>query len=225
MPSLSPSSLNLFKECPRCFWLQLREGVKRPDSIFPSLPSGMDRVLKAHFDSFRDKGELPPELSKLKGYALFDDPALLEVWRNNRKGITWTDSKGNVLRGAVDNLLKKGDKLVVLDYKTRGFPLKEDTAAHYQDQLNIYNFLLQKNGYKTEDYAYLLFYHPSRVLASGEVVFHTDLVKMEVDVDNAEKLFRKGLKALEGSIPDASKECGFCGWAVNYPGVVKEASR
>jgi xanthosine utilization system XapX-like protein len=59
----------------------------------------------------------------------------------------------------------KNDRLIVLDYKTRGFPLKEDTAAHYQDQLDIYNFLLRKNGYRTEDYGYLLFYLAAGVAA------------------------------------------------------------
>src|SRR3989338_5295800 len=58
----SPSNLSLLKECKRCFWLQFNKNIKRPQGIFPSLPSGMDKILKAHFDSYRDKGELPPEL-------------------------------------------------------------------------------------------------------------------------------------------------------------------
>ena len=62
---LSPSSLNLFLECPRCFWLYKVKGVGRPDGIFPSLPNGMDKILKEHFDRFMEKGELPPELKQL----------------------------------------------------------------------------------------------------------------------------------------------------------------
>ena len=211
----SPSSLSLLKECPRCFWLHFNKNIKRPDSIFPSLPSGMDRVLKAHFDSFIGKG-LPPELKSLKGkYTLFDDISLLEVWRNNFKGIQWVDAKGNTFRGAVDNLLLKSKKLIVLDYKTRGFPLKEDTAAHYQDQMNIYNFLLRKNERKTENYAYLLFYHPNKVDSDGDVLFNTDLVKMKINVKNAEKLFAEALKVLSEEIPESGEECGFCEWVRN----------
>ena len=104
----------------------------------------MDRILKAHFDSFRDKGLLPPELKDLNGEVkLFSNIELLNEWRSNFKGIQYKDKSGNLFRGAVDNLLQKGKKLIVLDYKTRGFPLKEDTAAHYQDQLDIYNYLLR----------------------------------------------------------------------------------
>ena len=62
----SPSSLSLLKDCPRCFWLRFNKKINRPDSIFPSLPSGMDKILKEHFDKFMKKGELPPELSELK---------------------------------------------------------------------------------------------------------------------------------------------------------------
>lgn len=209
----SPSSLSLLKECPKCFWLQFNKDIKRPSGIFPSLPSGMDRVLKEHFDSFIKKGELPPELKDCNDDCkLFDDEELLKIWRSNFKGIQWADDEGNILKGAVDNILQKGKKLIVLDYKTRGFPLKEDTAGHYQDQLDIYNFLLRKNGYETEDYAYLLFYHPNKVNANGDVVFNTDLVKMEISIKNAERIFKEAVETLEGEMPNCAEECEFCKW-------------
>ncbi|MEK6952713.1 MAG: PD-(D/E)XK nuclease family protein, partial [Nanoarchaeota archaeon] len=135
------------------------------------------------------KGILPPELrdnGETDGMILFDDEELLKIWRSNFEGIQWEDAKGNILRGAVDNILKKGKKLIVLDYKTRGYALKEDTHKHYQNQIDIYNFLLRKNGYITEDYAFLLFYHPKEVKETGEVIFNTDLKKMHVNVKNAE---------------------------------------
>ena len=208
----SPSSLNLLKECPRCFWLHFNRNIRRPNGIFPSLPSGMDRILKVHFDSFRDKNELPPELKKLKGIRLFSDIELLKTWRNNLKGIQYKDPDGNLIRGAVDNILEKKEKLIVLDYKTRGFPLKEDTADHYQDQLDLYNFLLRKNGFKIENYAYLLFYHPDRVGTEGEILFHTDLVERSISTANAEKIIKNALKTLGGSIPESPEECEFCRW-------------
>ena len=119
---LSPSSLNLMKECPRCFWLAQHKVWKRPAGIFPSLPSGMDGILKIHFDKFRYKEELPPELcnnGECKNMKLFDDEEKLKIWRSNFKGISFTDKEGNILHGAVDNILQKGKKLIILDYKTR----------------------------------------------------------------------------------------------------------
>jgi len=211
---LSPSSLALLKDCPRCFWLNFNKNIKRPDSIFPSLPSGMDKILKEHFDRFMKKGELPPELQELNGKVeLFNDEELLKIWRSNFKGIQWTDTKGNLFRGAIDNILVKNNKLIVLDYKTRGFPLKKDTHEHYQDQMDIYNFLLRNNGYETEDYTYLLFYHPHKVEDNGHVCFNTDIVKIKVNIKNAEKIFNQAIKILESSIPKMTEKCSFCRWS------------
>lgn len=199
------------EECPRCFWLDKHGVWKRPASIFPSLPSGMDGILKTHFDKFRDKGILPPELcnnGECKNLKLFNEPELLKVWRSNFKGIRYEDENGNILFGAVDNILAKGKKLIVLDYKTRGFPLKEDTADHYQNQLDIYNFLLRKNGYETEDYSFLLFYVPKEVMETGEVIFDTELIKRKIDIKNAEKIFNKAIKLLNSECPKES--CEWC---------------
>src|SRR3989344_1022198 len=209
---LSPSAISLMNECHRCFWLTQHKKWKRPEGPFPSLPAGMDKVLKTHFDKFMNKGELPPEIREYgisNGYKLFDDKKQLDTWRSNFKGIQYKDKpSGILLRGAIDNMIRKGEKLVVLDYKTRGYPLKEDTHEHYQNQMDIYNFLLRKNGYETEDYAYLLFYHPKEVLETGEVVFNTDLKKMKVNVKNAEKIFTNALKLLNSDCP--KKSCVWC---------------
>jgi len=210
---LSPSSLNLMKECPRCFWLNKHKVWTRPSTPFPQLPNGMDRVLKSHFDKFRDKGELPPEIrdhSHTEGLKLFDDKELLTLWRNNRKGIQWTDIEGNVLSGAVDNLLVKGKNLIVLDFKTKGSPLKDETEAGngYQNQLDFYNFLLRKNGHNTEDYAFLLFYYPKEVLEDGKVVFDMILARREIDCKNAERIFEKAIKLLNEECPKES--CEWC---------------
>jgi len=212
---LSPSSLNLMQECPRCFWLAQHKVWKRPSGIFPSLPSGMDKILKIHFDKFRDKAQMPPELCEHQSCVnmkLFTDKEKLKIWQSNFKGVLWKDKKGNELHGAVDNILVKAKKLIVLDYKTRGYALKEDTAEHYRLQQNIYNFLLRKNGYETEDYFFLLFYVPKEVMATGEVIFDTELVKMKVDVEMAEKVWKNAIKLLNGECPVLPKgrECEWC---------------
>lgn len=208
---LSPSALNLMQECPRCFWLTQHKVWKRPSGIFPSLPSGMDKVLKEHFNKFRDKEEMPPELcedSSCENMKLFDDKEKLKVWQNNLKGVSWKDEEGNELHGAVDNLLVRGNKLIVLDYKTRGFPLKEDTHEKYQKQLDIYNFLLRKNGYETEDFGFLLFYVPKEVTETGEVVFDTTLKKMPTNTKDAETLWKDALELLNSDCP--KEVCEWC---------------
>lgn len=213
--NLSPSSLSLMQDCPRCFWLDKHGVWQRPEGIFPSLPSGMDRILKIHFDKFRDKGMLPPEMCNhhdCHEMRLFgineDEKELIKCWRDNLKGIRYIDNAGNMLFGAVDNILVKGKKLIVLDYKTRGYPLKENSHEYYQNQLDIYSFLLTKNGFAIEDYSFLLFYFPDKVLETGEVIFETRLVKIKNNIKNAENLFKQAIKLLNEDCP--KEKCEWC---------------
>ncbi len=57
---LSPSSLNLFRECAHCFWLD-RHG-KAPSAGMPmALHTMLDAIEKAYYDKHRSAG-LPPML-------------------------------------------------------------------------------------------------------------------------------------------------------------------
>ena len=214
MYKLSPSSLNLFRDCKRCFWMHFN-GNKRPSGIFPSLPSGMDKVLKEYCLKLREREEMLLDF-KGKGFKFFDDP-LMKDWQNNFRGIQWK-TKDVFLRGAVDEMLVKDGKLVVLDFKTRGYPCKEDTHKHYELQINMYNLLLRKNGFETKDYGYLLFYYPKRVLAGNKIEFNTELKKMKVDVKMAETVLKKALKCLKGKKPKDEHECHWCLWNGNLEG-------
>lgn len=210
---LSPSTLKLMQECPRCFWLSEHGIWQRSSGAFPSLPSGMDSILKKHFDRFMERGKLPPELcekDECKNLKLFDNKELLKEWRNSRKGLWFEDKNGNIIHGGIDNMLvnKANNKLIVLDYKTRGFPCKDDTHEHYQEQLDIYAWLLQKLGYKVENFAYLLFYYPKEVLETGEVVFDTTLKKMKICPEDAEELFNNAIKMLNEDCP--KQACAWC---------------
>ncbi len=205
--TLTPSTISLFKNCPRCFWLHYRQGWKRPEGLYPSLPYGIDKFLKERADYYRERGDLPPELRKLSEVKLFDHP-LLALWRNGKKGIRWKSPAGNMLYGALDDVLERNGKVAVLKYVTRGFPAKKDTASYYQNQLNLYTLLLEKNGFPTEKHAHILFYYPKGMNWRGDVWFEKDLQKMAVSLKDAEKLFEKALETLQKECPKNS--CAFC---------------
>lgn len=213
---LSPSRLGLFAECPRCFWLALREGLSRPSGPFPSLPGGMDREIKAHFDRYRERGALPPELDGQVDERLHPDQSFLAGARDWRTEPKLRDERLDVvLRGGIDDLLVADDgSLVVLDYKTRGYPPKGDGRPdYYVRQLNCYNLLLRESGHPTADHAYLLYYHPETVRGDGAMGFHTDLVEVQVDVGAAHQLLEDAVATLDGTLPDAATGCEFCEWA------------
>jgi len=211
---LSPSTISLFLQCPRCFWLDKNKGIKRPPGIFPSLPSGMDGILKKHFDKHREENIPLEELEgKFKG-KLFQDSEKLEEWRDNFKGLRYFDNEtGMGLMGAIDDLFVTDDGLYApLDFKTRGYPKKDDTAGYYQHQMDLYSFLLEKNGMKPADFAILIFYHPTGVNENHDVVFDSDAVKMSVDTRGGENLFKDACNCLLGNEPPAKLECSWCKW-------------
>ena len=216
---LSPSTLKLMVECQRCFWLDKHKVWFRPDKNrpFPGITHAMDRILKNHFDKFRDKGEMPPELCEnqtCQGIKLFEDKELLETWRKSTSyGLKWEREDGNILGGGIDNMMIKDGKLIILDYKTSGVSENEEKVHYSQNQLDTYTLVLQKNGHETEDYAFLLFYSPKNVTTTGEVIFDTELIKVLVIPENAENLFNEAIKLLNGECP--KETCNWCVGAKN----------
>ena len=116
MVSLSPTALGTFKNCPRCFWLEKTKNIKRPRGIFPSLPGGMDAVIKTYFDKFREGGTLPPEIADHVEGQLVPDQALLDKWRNWRVGLSYeAKGLGVTLSGGLDECLISNGFYMPLD--------------------------------------------------------------------------------------------------------------
>lgn len=210
---LSPTTgLNLFRECPRCFWLHYNKKVHRPRGIFPSLPGGMDLIIKDYFDKYR--GSLPPEIKgKVQGQ-LMPDVNLMNSWRNWRTGLEYHDKERSaVLFGALDDCLTDNGYYVPLDYKTRGFPPRDgDSQKYYQTQLDTYSLLLNENNYKTRNFAYLVYYYPKEVKANGVVEFYIKPVKVDTDLSRAKKTFEDAVDLLNGPIPKRHSDCEHCSW-------------
>ncbi|MBI4114244.1 MAG: PD-(D/E)XK nuclease family protein [Candidatus Niyogibacteria bacterium] len=213
MIRLSPSTLNLYRECPRCFWLHIKENIHRPQGPFPSLPGGMDLVIKDYFDTYRDGKNVPPEIvGKVRG-VLFPNLPILNTWRNWRTGLRYEDKKLDAaLSGALDDCLQDGNVFIPLDYKTRGSAPKEDGHIFYQGQLNAYTFLLEENGYKTDETAYLVYYYPLKVEQAGKVMFAVEPKEIKTSKEDAKKEFEAAVKVLRGSIPKKHTKCAYCNW-------------
>lgn len=213
--NISASSLGLFKECPRCFYLQIKEKIHRPSGPFPSLPGGMDGLIKKYFDKYRSLSKLPPAIDgKVKG-KLLDNFQLLEKWRNWRQGLKIEDEDlGVQLVGALDDCLMGDDgKFIPLDYKTRGYALKEGAPEYYLHQLDIYSYLLDENGYPTNNLAYLVYFHPIDFGDDGMAKFEITVQEKNVDKDRGKKLFYDAAILLQGPIPPKHTECQFCSWS------------
>lgn len=214
---LSPTSLNLFLGCPRCFWLDKRKQIKRPRGIFPSLPSGMDLAIKAYFDKYRIKGELPKEIkNEIKG-RLFPDIATLEKWRNWKiTNLRYEDKPYNVvLTGAIDDCVIEDNVFIPLDYKTRGSELKDDPRRYYQTQLDCYCLMLESSGYKTKGLAYLIFYWPQEAKDNGLFKFQVRLIQVKTDIQSVKKIIKDAAILLSSDIPKPQANCEYCNLVKN----------
>lgn len=226
---LSPSALNLFLECQKCFWLEHSKGIHRPRGIFPSLPGGMDLLIKKYFDKYRNVGKVPPEVAaQIDGMDLFPDSEILNKWRNWRSALAYEDPEtGTVLSGMLDDLgLKrkngqldlgnKGVEYVVLDYKTRGFDVKEGGEEYYRNQLNCYALLLRENKMPPHKTAYLIYYIPKEVAEKGATRFDVVVKGVEIDADVALKTFRDAVALIKGPMPQTHSECEYCSWGNDF---------
>jgi hypothetical protein len=217
--SLSPSALNLFLECPCCFWYEKVKAIRRPRGIFPSLPGGMDRTIKAYFDVFRAKNTMPEELrlETFRGIRLFADQEKLERWRNWRTGLVYRDdATGAVLSGALDDLLVRDDRYIPLDYKTKGSPTtQEDAVKYYQNQMDCYTLLLEASGLPPAGFAFLLYYSPKAVGEKGDVLFEVQPIRISTDADRARATFRKAVKFLAEPSPPPGF-CEYCVWRSKF---------
>lgn len=204
------TGLSQYKSCPKCFWLHYNKGIKRPSGIFPSLPNGMDLVIKNYFDTFRKVKKMPPIVSKqIKGKLV--EFNLIEKWRDWRTGLEYKTNKGTTLIGALDDCLIHKGKYIPIDYKTKGSPPGEGYGEkYYQTQLDIYSLLLSANEYPVGDHAFLVYYSP-KIVKGCIVDFDVNVLKVGTDIDRADELLNEAIDVLqEGKAPEADKSCVYC---------------
>lgn len=214
---LSPSALNVFLECQKCFWLEYKAGIHRPRGPFPSLPGGMDILIKKYFDKYRAVGKLPPELHGQVTGQLLADIEILKKWRNWRSGLSFYEKKSDaILVGALDDCLVHDGLYIPVDYKTRGFDVEEGGESFYQNQLNCYCFLLQANQLPQPNYAYLIYYIPKEITDSGIVRFAITIKKVATDPARALNVFQAAVTLLNQPIPASHSNCQFCSWGKDF---------
>jgi hypothetical protein len=213
---LSPNSLNLFLECPHCFWLEKKKGIKRPPPYPYALNTAVDVLLKEEFDAYRAKGEPHPLLVAHNIPAqLFPNQDLLNQWRSNFSGIRYYDSVlSATIFGAVDDVLKFPDgKLAPLDYKSTGSAVP-NIYDRFQLQMDIYTFLLERNGFSTPRKGYLAFYIVDKTRGfKDHLPFRKEIHEIDTNPDDIPELFKDAVELLKKNEPPPhSRDCPFGVW-------------
>lgn len=161
---LSRSKLELFLNCPRCFYNDRRLGIGLPPSYPFNLNSAVDALLKKEFDRYRAKAEPHPLMVKPGIDALPFLHENIDVWRDAlHAGIRYHDKDKNlILTGAVDDLwVNPKGEIMIVDYKatSKSEPLSIDAdwQMGYKRQMEIYAWLFKKNNFAVADTGYFVY--------------------------------------------------------------------
>ena len=184
--TLSRSKIDLFLECPRCFYVDNKLGVARPPGFPFNLNSAVDALLKKEFDTHRANGTRHP---LAKAYGLDAVPfvhAKMDEWRDAlKRGVKCVHKPtGFTVRGGVDDIwVGKDGKLIVIDYKATSKDekieqLNEEWHRGYKRQLEVYQWLLRQNGFEVSDTGYWVYANASkdREAFDGRLDFELTLV-------------------------------------------------
>ena len=116
---LSRSKIDLFLQCPRCFYLDRRSGVGRPPGFPFALNSAVDHLLKKEFDIHRAANTKHPLMEKYGIDAVPAPHKNLNEWRHNFTGVGHLHAPTNFyVFGAIDDLwINSAGEYMVVDYK------------------------------------------------------------------------------------------------------------
>lgn len=219
---LSRSKIELFTACPKCFYLDRKLGVGRPPGFPFALNSAVDMLLKKEFDIHRALNKAHPLQEKYGIDAFPVAHESLNEWRENFKGIQFYHKPTNlIITGAIDDLWQnsKGEYIVV-DYKATSKEeeitvLNKDWQNGYKRQMEIYQWLLQKNGYKVSDMGYFVYCNgkTDREAFDGKLEFDITLISYKGNTDWVEETIKEAHKCLmSDKIPAAHYDCDYCAY-------------
>lgn len=220
---ISRSKLELFTKCPRCFYLDVRRGIKQPGGFPFNLNSAVDHLLKKEFDIHRAKSRRHPLMEAYGIDAVPFAHEKLDEWRENFKGVQFHHAPTNLLiTGAVDDLWQNphGDVMVV-DYKATSkdteVTIDAEWQMSYKRQMEIYQWLLRRNGLTVSDTGYFVYCNGRRDAKAfdGKLEFDVKIIPYagsDAWVEDAIVRAHDVMRA--DALPRSGHDCDFCAYRV-----------
>lgn len=219
MQKISRSKIELFLECPRCFWLDVVHGVKRPPPAPYTINSAIDYLLKQEFDVHREQGTPHPIMEKHGVIAVPFAHEAMNKWRHNFTGVQFHHEPTDFLVfGAVDDVwVNKAGELMVVDYKATGAN-QHQIYDSYRRQMEIYQWLLKQNGFTVSSTGYFVFAKVNKGGGFNETGKVAPKLSFDIFVEGIEGK-TDWIEGVLGQIrtvldsdgaPKAGAECGYC---------------
>ena len=217
---LSRSKVDLFLNCPRCFYIDRRLGIGRPPGFPFNLNSAVDALLKKEFDIHRANQTTHPLMKQYGVDAVPYEHEQIEEWRDSlRRGIQYLHEPTNLLiTGGVDDVWVRSDgELIIVDYKATSksgeVSLDADWQIGYKRQMEIYQWLFRKNGFTVSDTGYFVYCNgdADKEAFDGRLEFDVKVIPYEGDdtwVDQA--IVDAHACLVSDTFPPANDECDYC---------------
>lgn len=218
---LSRSKIDLFIECPRCFYIDRRLGIGRPPGYPFSLNSAVDTLLKKEFDIHRAAQSTHPLMAAYGVDAVPFKNEMMDEWRENFKGVQFLHEPTNlIITGAVDDVwINPQNELIVVDYKAtavnKEVTLEDEWKDGYKRQMEVYQWLLRQNGFKVTNTGYFVYANGSTTNEAfdGKLEFDVTLLPYEGDDDWVEPTIKDIHKCLNSDkVPEAGEDCDYCAY-------------
>lgn len=184
-----------------------------------TLNLAVDDLLKKEFDLLRKKGQAHELMKKYKIDAVpFSHPDI-DTWRNNFVGKRYLHEGTNLLIfGAIDDLwINKKNELIVVDYKatstTKEISLDDKWKQNYKKQLEIYQWIYEKSGFKVSKTSYIVYANASKNRAKfdGKLEFELTIHPHKGDTSWIEPTIFEIKKTLDSDkLPASGAECEYC---------------
>ncbi len=216
---LSRSKLDLFLDCPRCFYLDNRLGVARPPGFPFALNSAVDFLLKKEFDIHRANGQPHPMMKAYDVNAIPFQHQKMDEWRENFKGIQCSHEKtGLTISGAIDDIWINPEKeLLIVDYKSTSkdgeINLDADWQIAYKRQMEIYQWLFRQNDFKVSNTGYFVYANgkKDKEAFDGKLEFDVQIISYQGNDNWIDDAITKAHQSLMADqIPQSSEDCDYC---------------
>ena len=231
---VSRSKIDDFINCPRCFYLDRRLKIKKPDTPPFQINKAVDELLKKEFDSYRSKGKPHPLMSENGINAIPFAHESLDDWRENFVGVQFLHEQTNLLIfGAVDDIwVTDSGELIVVDYKATAkkseVSLDAPWQIAYKRQMEVYQWLLRQNGFNVSDIGYFV-YCNGRLDLDGfnsRVEFKIKVIPYTGSDNWVEPTVYKLKECLESpEIPMNNAACEYCSYARSRMELTMQALR
>lgn len=226
---VSRSKIELFVQCKRCFWLDVRLKIKRPDGPPFRINQAIDELLKKEFDVYRAQQKAHPIMKEHNVLAVPFHHENLDSWRENFVGVFALHKKTNLhVFGAIDDVWEDSSgALIVVDYKAtakdREVNIDADWQVTYKRQVEVYQWLLRQNGFDVSDQAYFVYTNGRLDTESfdNKVEFRTKIIGYRGNDDWVEPILIEMKKVMDDEkMPEVGinimgGDCSFCTYAKN----------